>query len=133
MRRIYDSEGRPVEEKPSLLQHVRPNEQAELFEKLTQGVLEYDKEEIQRCAPDHIGKDFLVYRLPPAKNIAESVSSVIITVGRVSLLPVQMKIFYREKKDDYDFYIFDYERERASRGEMRTERSADDTSLPAKR
>ncbi len=56
--------------------------------------------------PTNVGDDFLIYTFdpPPGSKWLESTS---ITVGRNSLLPVQMKIHIQD--GGYDLFIFDYE------------------------
>ncbi len=58
--------------------------------------------------PTSVGDDFLIYTFdpPPGSKWFES-TSITITVGRNSLLPIQMKIHIQDA--GYDLFIFDYE------------------------
>lgn len=58
--------------------------------------------------PTSVGDDFLIYTFdpPPGSKWLES-TSITITVGRNSLLPIQMKIHIQDA--GYDLFIFDYE------------------------
>lgn len=56
--------------------------------------------------PTSVGDDFLIYTFDPPPE-SEWLESTSITVGRNSLLPIQMKIYVEDA--DYDLFIFDYE------------------------
>jgi len=109
-RKVYNGLDEVVRSKESWLGDIRGiAKQGGLFEMLTQGVLEYESEEINSQKPVHVGKDFAVYRFGPPNRNSQWIEEVTITVGRNSLLPVQMKIDLTEFEDAYDMYIFDYE------------------------
>jgi len=79
------------------------------FEKITQGLMQYEDENLLRQVPSHVGDDFLIYRFGAPKRMEKWVQSISITVGMNSLLPVQMKIRRKDQEHAYDLYIFDYE------------------------
>jgi hypothetical protein len=60
-----------------------------------------------RYTPINISDDFLVYELAPSGNENDTVQSICITVGKISLLPIQMKVYFID--GDYDLLVFDYE------------------------
>ncbi len=80
-----------------------------LFEVFSGGLLSDENEQFKQQIPTNVGDDFLIYEFdPPAEALhSEWIENVSITVGRNSLLPVQMKV--NEKGGDYDLIIFDYE------------------------
>jgi|GEM_PF-1858708 len=79
------------------------------FEKMTQGLMQYENENLLRQVPSHVGDDFLIYQFRAPKRMEKWVEGISVTVGMNSLLPVQMKIRRKDQEDAYDLYIFDYE------------------------
>ena len=79
-----------------------------LFEVFSGGLLSDENEQFKQQMPTNVGEDFLIYEFdPPAEEPhSEWIDNVSITVGRNSLLPVQMKVY--DKSGDYDLIIFDY-------------------------
>jgi len=57
--------------------------------------------------PARVGDDFLIYTFAPDPTESQWMDAISITVGRISLLPVQMKIAL--KNGDYDLLILDYD------------------------
>ena len=55
----------------------------------------------------HCFYDFIVYRFSPSEFAGQWCNEISVTVGRNSLLPVQLKIVL--EPGNYDLYIFDYE------------------------
>jgi hypothetical protein len=57
-----------------------------------------------------VGDDFLIYEVDPPGdwNGSEWLENISVTVGKNSLLPIQMKV-YEKDSDDYDLVMFDYE------------------------
>ena len=80
----------------------------DLFKVLTQGVFSFTDKEIGNSLAVDIGEDFLVYRFDGPKN-EMNIKELIITVGRFSLMPIQMKVYLDTESDAYDMYVFDYE------------------------
>ena len=103
---VIDRHGEQIRKGPSDLGNIKG---LKFFEKITQGLMQYENEDILKQVPSHVGDDFLIYRFGPPERMKEWVESVSITVGRNSLLPVQMKIYRKDQLDAYDLYIFDYE------------------------
>ena len=106
----YDANGNVLESRPSGLDGLAKVEgEQDPFKVLTQGVFAYTDQEIGNTLAVDIGEDLLVYRFNDPKN-EMNIKEVIITVGRFSLLPIQMKIFFHDETDVYDMYVFDYEK-----------------------
>jgi len=103
---VIDRHGEQIRKGPSDLGNIKG---LKFFEKITQGLMQYENVDILKQVPSHVGDDFLIYRFGPPERMKEWVESVSITVGRNSLLPVQMKIYRKDELDAYDLYIFDYE------------------------
>jgi hypothetical protein len=70
------------------------------------GFLSEDNWQLKDQIPTRVCDDFLIYTFdpPPGSNWLDTTS---ITVGRNSLLPIQVKIYVED--EDYDLFIFDYE------------------------
>lgn len=110
--KLYNDLDQEVQIEPSLLGNIQQKvPKGGFFQMLTQGVFAYDSSEIDRQKPVQIGKDFAVYRFGPPNRKSQWVEQVTITVGRKSLLPVQMKIKLTESENAYEVYAFDYEDE----------------------
>ena len=78
------------------------------FEVFTAGLLSDKNQQLSRQIPANVGDDFLIYEFNELPiDDGEWIESVSITVGKNSLLPVQMKIY--EEDGCYDMIIFDYE------------------------
>lgn len=103
---VFDQYGQQIRKGPSELGNIKG---MKFFEKITQGLMQYENEDLLRQVPSHVGHDFLIYRFNPPERMEKWVESVSITVGINSLLPVQMKIRRKDQENAYDLYIFDYE------------------------
>lgn len=79
-----------------------------LFDVLTKGILQYNQQQIDRQKPSEVADDFLVYQFLPSEPLKAWLDSVMITVGKKSFLPIQMKLFYKDDPGRYDLYIFEY-------------------------
>ena len=89
------------------------------FSWISKGLLAEDNEQFTRQTPANVSDDFLVYRFDPPEKDNNWIGSISITVGRNSLLPVQLKTYYKydsetgegidDIKDGYTLLIFDYE------------------------
>ncbi|MHC4737318.1 MAG: hypothetical protein ACYS9Y_00290 [Planctomycetota bacterium] len=101
----FDEYGRRTTKGPSIF--VKGQSFLEL---ITAGLLSDDNEQLSRQIPDNVGDDFLIYEFGPPQEEPHSdyIETISITVGKNSLLPVQMKL-YEKDSDDYDLVIFDYE------------------------
>jgi hypothetical protein len=107
---VYDSAGRQVSFSPSdfggmLGQNTSP------FVLLTQGVFEYDSNDVNSKVPVYIGEDLLVYKFDAPKSMKSWAKGVVITAGRQSKLPVYMKIIPWDSNRQADIFIFDYEKQ----------------------
>jgi len=78
-----------------------------LFELFTGGLLSDKNEQFSRQLPAQVGDDFLIYKFDPSPKDSDFIEGIFITVGRNSLLPVQVKVY--DKDSDYDLIMFDYE------------------------
>ncbi len=103
---VFDKYGQQIRKGPSELGNIRG---MKFFEKITQGLMQYNNEDLLKQVPSHVAHDFLIYRFNPPERMGKWVQSVSITVGINSLLPVQMKIHRKDQENAYDLYIFDYE------------------------
>ena len=101
----FDEQGRRVGKKPSLFAEGKT-----FFELFSGGLLSDKNEQLSQQMPTNVGDDFLIYEVdpPPDWNGSEWLENISVTVGKNSLLPVQMKIFEKDS-DDYDLVMFDYE------------------------
>lgn len=77
------------------------------FEVYTGGLLSDKNEQFNQQIPANVGDDFLIYELDWTGDDSEYIEGVFITVGKNSLLPVQMKICHND--GDYDMIMFDYQ------------------------
>jgi hypothetical protein len=104
-QQIFDEQGRRVGKEPSLFAEGKT-----FFELFTASLLSDENEQLSRQMPTNVGDDFLIYEVdpPPDWNGSEWLENISVTVGKNSLLPVQMKIFEKDS-DDYDLVMFDYE------------------------
>jgi hypothetical protein len=103
---VFDQYGQQIRKGPSELGNIKG---MKFFEKITQGLMQYENEDLLRQVPSHVGHDFLIYRFNPPERMGKWVESISVTVGINSLLPVQMKIRRKDQENAYDLYIFDYE------------------------
>lgn len=87
------------------------------FSWISKGLLAEDNEQFTQQTPTSVGDDFLVYRFDPPKD-RKWIDSISITVGRNSLLPIQLKTYHKydyetgqgndDIEDGYTLLIFDY-------------------------
>lgn len=101
----FDEQGRRVGKKPSLFAEGKT-----FFELFTAGLLSDKNEQLSQQMPTNVGDDFLIYEVDPPPDWVGSkwLENISVTVGKNSLLPIQMKIFEKDS-DDYDLVMFDYE------------------------
>ena len=105
-RTVFDQEGYLKQQGPSELANIKGQT---FFETITQGWFKFDRQEYLTNRPNNVGEDFLIYRFEAPKEMADWIEEVSVTVGRNSLLPVQLKVYRKDEKDSYDLYILDYE------------------------
>jgi hypothetical protein len=101
----FDEHGRRITKGPSIFAKGQS-----FLELISAGLLSDDNEQLSKQIPDNVADDFLIYEFDPPQEKPDSdyIESIFITVGKNSLLPVQMKI-YQKDSDDYDLVMFDYE------------------------
>jgi len=98
----FDEHGRQTIKRPSLFAEGQT-----FLEWCSGGLLSDKNEQFSQQTPTNVGDDFLIYKFDPPPDESEWLESIFITVGRNSLLPVQMKVY--AKGSDYDLMMFDYE------------------------
>jgi hypothetical protein len=105
IRQSFDEQGRRVAKEPSFFAEGHT-----FVEVVTADLLSDKNEQLSRQVPINVGDDFLIYKFdpPPDRDESKWLESIVIMVGKNSLLPVQMKI-YEKDSDDYDLVMFDYE------------------------
>jgi hypothetical protein len=101
-RQSFDEQGRRTTKEPSFFAEGRT-----LFELFTAGLLSEKNEQFNEQTPINVGDDFLIYQFDPSGDDSEWIESIFITVGKNSLLPVQVKVYHKD--GDYDLVMFDYE------------------------
>jgi hypothetical protein len=80
------------------------------FEVMSKGLLSTDNDQFNRQKPANIGGDFLIYRFEPSEEQRSWLKGISVTVGRNSLLPIQVKTYYDAfYGKGYELVIFDYE------------------------
>ncbi len=101
----FDEQGRRIGKKPSLFAEGKT-----FFELFSADLLSDKNEQLSQLTPINVGDDFLIYEVdpPPYWNGSELLENISVTVGKNSLLPIQMKVF-RKDSEDYDLVMFDYE------------------------
>ncbi len=104
-QQTFDEQGRRIGKKPSLFAEGKT-----FFELFSADLLSDKNEQLSQLTPINVGDDFLIYEVdpPPDWDGSEWLENISVTVGKNSLLPVQMKIFEKDS-DDYDLVMFDYE------------------------
>ncbi|UCG59841.1 MAG: hypothetical protein JSU70_10035 [Phycisphaerales bacterium] len=97
----FDKRGMLTVRKPSMFADGQS-----FLEYFSGGFLSDENWQLNEQIPTRVGDDFLIYTFnpPPGSNWLDTTS---ITVGRNSLLPIQVKIYVDD--EDYDLFIFDYE------------------------
>jgi len=97
----FDKRGMLTVRKPSIFADGQS-----FLEYFSGGFLSDENWQLKEQIPTRVGDDFLIYTFdpPPERNWLDTTS---ITVGRNSLLPIQVKIYVED--EDYDLFIFDYE------------------------
>jgi len=81
-----------------------------IFDALTKDMLAYRFSQFNDKTPVSIGSDFLIYEFDPHGDKAEWIDKITVTVGRNSLMPVQIKTYLKKKKWSMNhLLVFDYE------------------------
>ncbi|MHC4426590.1 MAG: hypothetical protein ACYSYV_10900 [Planctomycetota bacterium] len=89
------------------------------FSWISKGLLAEDNEQFNQQVPKIVGDDFLIYRFEPPEEDGDWIDNISITVGRNSLLPIQLKAYHKydyetgegidDIEDGYTLVIFDYD------------------------
>ena len=80
------------------------------FEVMSKDLLSTDNDQFNKQKPVNVGGDFLVYRFEPPEEQSNWLKGTSVTVGRNSLLPIQIKTYYDAfYGKGYELVIFDYE------------------------
>ncbi|MHC4084708.1 MAG: hypothetical protein ACYSU3_17270 [Planctomycetota bacterium] len=97
----FDKRGMLTVRKPSMFVDGQS-----FLEYFSGGFLSDENWQLKEQIPTRVADDFLIYTFdpPPGSHWLDTTS---ITVGRNSLLPIQVKIYVHD--EDYDLFIFDYE------------------------
>ncbi len=101
MLQHFDGRGMLTVRKPSILANGQS-----FLEFFSGGFLSDKDEQFNALIPTSVGDDFLIYTFDPQPG-NEWLETTSITVGRNSLLPIQMKIYVED--ENYDLFVFDYE------------------------
>jgi hypothetical protein len=101
MVQYFDKRGMLTVRRPSIFADGQS-----FLEYLSGGFLSDENWQLKEKIPTRVCDDFLIYTFdpPPGSDWHDTTS---ITVGRNSLLPIQVKIYVDD--EDYDLFIFDYE------------------------
>jgi len=98
----FNEYGMMVSRKSSLFADGKP-----FLELASNGLLSEKNEQFNDQVPASVGNDFLIYVFEPSEKEREWMEAIYITVGKNSLLPIQIKPVHKD--GDYDLFIFDYE------------------------
>jgi len=81
-----------------------------IFEAMTYGMLSFNVNQFRNKTPISVGSDFLIYEFDPSGEKADWIEKITVTVGRNSLMPIQIKTYFKhEKWYTNRLLVFDYE------------------------
>jgi len=81
-----------------------------IFDALTKDMLSYRFSQFENKTPVSIGFDFLIYEFDAQGDKAQWIDKITVMVGRNSLMPVQIKSYFRKGTWSMnDLLVFDYE------------------------
>jgi len=81
-----------------------------IFDALTKDMMTYQFTQFEDKTPVSVGSDFLIYEFVPPGDMADKIDKISVTVGRNSLMPIQIKTYYKyEKWSMNHLLVFDYE------------------------
>jgi len=98
----FDARGMRTTRKPSLFA-----DGGAFLEVFTGGLLSERNPQFNQQIPVSVSADFLIYSFDPLPRDRDFGDSVHITVGKDSLLPIQVR--FSHKDGDYDLIVFDYQ------------------------
>jgi len=108
---VYNAAGELLSYSPSDFVELMLGENTSPFVLLTQGVFEYDSNDVNSKVPVYIGEDLLVYKFDAPKSMDSWTKGVVITAGRQSKLPIYIKLIPKDSTKQTDIFIFDYEKQ----------------------
>jgi len=81
-----------------------------IYDVLTKDILSYRFSQFDDKTPVSVGSDFLIYEFDTQGDKAAWIDKITVTVGRNSLMPVQIKTYFRKGKwSTNHLLVFDYE------------------------
>ena len=81
-----------------------------IFEAVTGGMLSFNINQFRNKTPISVGSDFLIYEFDPSGEKADWIKKISVTVGRNSLMPIQIKTYFKHEKWYINrLLVFDYE------------------------
>ncbi|MCP4258814.1 MAG: hypothetical protein GY774_15125 [Planctomycetes bacterium] len=80
------------------------------YEAITEGIMSYVFSQFSNKKPELVSSDFLIYNFDPPENF-DWIEKISVTVGKNSLMPIQIKTYYKVEKwyCVSDLMLFDYE------------------------
>jgi len=81
------------------------------FEAITEGILSLDFSQFNNKTPEFVSSDFLIYDFEPPTRESGWIEKISVTVGRNSLMPIQIKTYFKIEKwyCVSHLLLFDYE------------------------
>ncbi len=103
--RVFDRHNNMTVVTKSLLDKYRT-----FFEATTEGIIAFDFSRFSNKTPESVSSDFLIYDFSPPRDY-DWIEKISVIVGRNSLMPVQIKTYYKVEKwyCVSDLILFDYE------------------------
>jgi hypothetical protein len=98
----FDENAKLTVKKPSMFAEGKT-----FLELFTGGLLSDKNEQLSTQTPTDVGDDFLIYEFDASPDESDFIKGIFITVGKNSLLPIQVKVYHKDS--DYDLIMFDYE------------------------
>ena len=80
------------------------------YEAITEGIMSYVFSQFSNKKPELVSSDFLIYNFEPPEKF-DWIEKISVTVGKNSLMPIQIKTYYKVEKwyCVSDLMLFDYE------------------------
>ncbi len=80
------------------------------YEAITEGIMSYVFSQVSDKKPESVSSDFLIYDFDPPEKF-DWIEKISVTVGKNSLMPIQIKTYYKVEKwyCVSDLMLFDYE------------------------
>ncbi|MGD8786247.1 MAG: hypothetical protein PVJ60_02390, partial [Phycisphaerales bacterium] len=71
------------------------NKYKTFFEAITEGKLSFDSSQFDNKTPEFVSSDFLIYDFEPPARESDWIEKISVTVGRNSLMPIQIKTYFK--------------------------------------